>query len=140
MDRQRLPDDIPDRHPRIERTKRILEDQLHIAADTPHFWAGEDENGFVLKKHLAAGGGDETKDGPAGGGLTAAAFADEAEGLAGADPEADAIDGLDVGMDLTEQAFADGEVRFKIIYNQQIIILHFETTDFTDYTDYLHNI
>ena len=75
---------------------------------------GELENGFVLKKDLSGGGWYESEDGPPGGGFAAAAFADESEGLSGLDVEADAIDGLDVGMDLTKEPLADGEIRFEV--------------------------
>ena len=36
MERERLRQDVADRHPRIERGVRILEDQLGVAAERPH--------------------------------------------------------------------------------------------------------
>ena len=38
---QRLADDVADRHPRVERRVRVLEDDLHVAPRTPEILAPE---------------------------------------------------------------------------------------------------
>src|SRR3982074_1617100 len=81
-----------DRHPRVQRAIRVLEDDLHFAAEVAE--VARAELGYVgaVVEHLSGGGLDESENRAAGRGFAAAAFADEAEGLATVDVEADVVD------------------------------------------------
>lgn len=68
-----------------------------------------------FEEHLSGGGGDESEDGAADGGLAAAGLADESEGFAAVDMEGDIIDGLDMAGDELEEARADGEPCLEVL-------------------------
>ena len=88
----------------------ILEDDLEVPADLLHLVAAEDrrllaglalrlgrdvEEDLVLDGDLARRGREQAQDDLAEGGLAAAGLADQAEGLALADVERDAVHGAD---------------------------------------------
>src|SRR6185503_11936328 len=104
---------------RIEGGERVLGDVGDAAAaDVLHLVARELEEILAVELDFAADGlaggfGDEADNREAGDRLTAAGLADEAEGLALADVEGDAVDGLGdaaAGGEVGPQA-ADAEER-----------------------------
>ncbi len=78
-DGQRLGDDVADRHARIERGDRILEDDLHVAARGAHLLVGKIEKIAALPQDAAFLRFQQPQDGAAERGLAAAGFADDAE-------------------------------------------------------------
>ena len=111
---QRLGDDLPDRHPRIQRAVRILEDHLHLATDRTQRVLVERRQVASLEEDLTAGRPLELQDASAGRRLAAPGLADEPEGLAAADLEAHAVDGTDEAASAPEQSAADLEVFHQI--------------------------
>src|SRR5258708_39663688 len=93
MHLERLTDDVSDRHARVQRRVRVLEDHLHPAAHLAHLLAAELRVLDAVELHLAGGRLVELEDRAAGRGLTAAGLADEAERLALLDEEVDPVDG-----------------------------------------------
>ena len=91
----RLGDDLPDRHARIERRVRILKDHLHVPPRAAQLRAVRAAPCRVPEQHVAAGRFDEPQHRPPEGRLAAAGFADEPERFAGQDVERHAVDRLD---------------------------------------------
>src|SRR5256884_331479 len=108
--RQGLGDDLPDRHPRVERAVRVLEDHLHLAAHRPQLVLAEGREVAPLEDDLPARRPLELEDAPAGRRLAAARLADEPEGLAAADREAHVVHGTDDAGPPAEEPAADVEV------------------------------
>src|SRR5207249_8490410 len=92
---QRLRDDLLDRHERVERVAGVLEDHL----DPPALGAAElappGPQGHALEGDRAAVTLDEPEQRARHRALAGAGLADEAERLAGADVEGDAVDGAE---------------------------------------------
>src|SRR5262249_11244651 len=92
VDIERLADHVLDALPRIEAAKRILEDDLHAPTKAPQMsGVGAGDVGAV-EAHGALGRLDQTQHGAADRGLARARLADQANDLAAADGEADAVD------------------------------------------------
>ncbi len=92
---QRLGDDVADRQPRVERGQRVLEDHLDVAPELPA--AAAVERGDVAcpsTTTVPCSGGSHLEDLHDRRRLAAAGLADQAERLALADVEADAVDGV----------------------------------------------
>ena len=68
---------------------------------------------LAAELHGAGGRIDELQDRLSRRRLAAAALADEAQGLAGGDVEADAIDGVDVADDAREHALVHREMHLE---------------------------
>ena len=109
---QRLADEVEQRHARIERGERILEDHLHLATQRPQL-GGTQAAHLDLRavrgpdEDLTRGGLDGSEDAARGGGLAASALADEAQRLALVDVKVDAVDRADVAHRLLPEALAD---------------------------------
>src|SRR6516225_4370650 len=80
MNGQRLAYDRADCHARIERGIRILENDLHVAAQRPQLGPVERRDVRTLKPHLARGRLNQAQDAAPGGGLPAARFAYQTQG------------------------------------------------------------
>ena len=113
---ERLGDEAGDAVARVERAVGVLEHRLHPPADG----AVGGVDGLAVQADLAALDRVEAEDGAAEGGLAAARLADEAEALAGAQREADAVDGAgrgggaerpEAGADVVADHLADLEER-----------------------------
>ena len=65
----------------------------------------------------------QTKDRSAGGGLAAAGFAHEAEGLAALDLEADAVHGFDVAHRTLDKARLNGEPLYEVLDLKQVLVI-----------------
>ena len=90
-----------DAHHRVERGPRVLQDHRDVAAaDVAHLGFGFGQQVLAPEANraagdAAAGAGQHALQGQRGHRLAATAFADDAEGFAGGDVDAHAIDGLD---------------------------------------------
>ena len=100
---QRLGDDLPHRHSRVQRAVGVLEDHLEPAPDLPQLALGQRGEVAALEDDLARGRLLELEDAPAGGRLAAAGLPDQAQGLAAADGEAHAVHRLDHGRRAAEE-------------------------------------
>ncbi len=99
MHGQGLADDIARCHARVERGERVLEHDLHRAAIRPQRGLAQRRDILAIESDRAAGRLDQSQHGARYRRLAAAGFADQAERLAGAEREADAVDRMH-GADL----------------------------------------
>src|SRR5205814_514286 len=107
----RLTDDVADVHARVQAADRVLENDLHLSAESPQVLAVVVKEIFTFVAHFAAGGGDQAKNRSAHGGLAATGFTDQAQCFAGRYVEAHAVDGFNVPHSAREDAALDREVR-----------------------------
>eukprot|EP01022_Parablepharisma_sp_SALTPOND_P030360 TRINITY_DN760_c2_g5_i1.p1 TRINITY_DN760_c2_g5~~TRINITY_DN760_c2_g5_i1.p1 ORF type:complete len:1316 (-),score=509.04 TRINITY_DN760_c2_g5_i1:3474-7421(-) len=107
MYQHRLHDGIADRHARIERGKRILEDELDIATQLAQLAARQLRQVAPAEFDTATGDIDQAQQGTAGGGLAAAGLADDGQGLAGIQIEADLLHRMHALLHTTEDAALD---------------------------------
>ena len=111
VDHERLAQDVEHRHPRAERSERILKNVLD-APPEPHqrlrVGANDvDHRAAVVEQDLPAVGLERAHDHLGQRGLAATALADEAEALAAGDLEAHVVDRAEHGpLALAEQAAA----------------------------------
>ena len=110
-----LPDDVADRHPRVQAGHRVLEDDLHAAAHLLEVVALALEDVLALEPRLALGRLLQAEQRPSEGRLPAAGLADEPEDLAAADLEADPVDRLDVRKHAPQDARPDRVVRLELL-------------------------
>jgi hypothetical protein len=90
-DRHRLAQDRFDAHARIERAIGTLRDELDLRPQRPQRALGEGGEIGAVEQDAPGGRVYQPQQQLAGGGLAAATLADQAEGLAGGDGEADTI-------------------------------------------------
>ena len=103
MNDQRLGDDVFHAVTRIERGKRILENDLQVAAEAAHFTRAGGEQVAAFEADAAGGGFNQAQDQAAQRAFARSGFAHQAEGLAGLNVERDVIDCVDVARkDLDE--------------------------------------
>jgi hypothetical protein len=95
MDIEDFADGLADGHARVERAERILENDLGSTPEATEAIAIEGSNVGAVEEDAASARLDEAEDGATGRGLAGAGLTDEAEGLAAADLEGDAIDGAE---------------------------------------------
>src|SRR5258706_9153284 len=95
MKNQRLGQHLLHGHSRIERAVGVLEDDLQRAPPRAQRFAVQQREVLALEAHAARSRLDQPQRQAPGGGLAAARFAHESEGLARRDLEADAVDGPD---------------------------------------------
>ena len=106
-----------DRHPRVERGGRVLEDDVDVAAQRPQRAAGQVGDVGAVEadraRRWARAGARRTGQ----GGLAAAGLADQAEHLARVDAQDDPVDGahraevLDQVLDLETASSTAGRLR-----------------------------
>jgi hypothetical protein len=119
VDREPLANDGADRHARVERGERILEDDLHPATQLPQTGGIERAHVGAVERDGARGGLDEPEDRAAGGGLAAPRLTDERERLAGRDVERYAVHGADLARDAAEHPVLDREVLDEVTNREQ---------------------
>ncbi len=117
---QPLGDQRAHRHPRVEGRVGILEDHLHLGADRLEGAALERGDFRAAEAHATRGGVEQAHYQPPGGRLAAAALAHQAEGLAGPQVEAHAVDRVDHPA-LAEQAAAEFEVLGEVLHPQEFV-------------------
>src|SRR5262245_57845606 len=108
MHAHRLADDLSDRHARVERGVRVLEDDLHALAHAHHLIAREACEVHALEADLPTRRIVEPQHQPAKGGLAATRLADQTQRLAAPGLERDIVDGADEAR-APEQTRPDGE-------------------------------
>ena len=116
----RLGDDIADRHARVQRGVRILEDHLRPAAVLLH---GFLRDRLAVENDLAGGGLVQVQQRAANGRLAAAGLADKAQRLALLDGEGHVVHGLEHrGL---EEAGGDREILLEVSdLNQRLVFAH----------------
>ena len=115
MHARRVGDALRHGHARVQRGVAVLEHHLHLPAHGVHRDAVAVADRIAVEHHVAGVGLDQPHQQPRGGGLAAAGFADDAEGLALADGEGDVVHRLH-GRDLAvQQAAAHREVLAQVV-------------------------
>ena len=94
---ERLGDDVGDRHPRVERAERVLEDDLHVAAEPAQLVRPAGRDRPAAERHRAPRRPIESEQDAGERRLAGAGLADDAERVPGADVEADAGEGVALG-------------------------------------------
>src|SRR5262249_37989009 len=107
---ERLRDDLPHGHARVERRVRVLKDDLQLPAHFAHPPSGEARDVLPVEDDLSVGRLEELDHGAAERRLSAAGLADEAERLPRAQREIDAVDGVHLADAPLEDAGHDREV------------------------------
>ena len=87
---ERAADDAGERHPRVEGSDRVLEDDLHLGPAAAQ--VGDRGHVLPLPQDLPSGRRYQTQERPAEGGLAAAGFADDAKGAARLQREGNLVD------------------------------------------------
>ena len=100
---QRLADDVADRHPRIEGSEGVLEDDLELLALLTQVLAAESGEVDAIEEDLARCHGQEPGDQPAQCRLSAAGLAHQTQGLPRAYVEAHPVDRLHGGSDASRE-------------------------------------
>ena len=116
-----LGDDLTDSHTRIERSIRILEDELHLATHILDLMLAHLGNIFTLEEHLTGGRLGQAHDGATRRGLTATGLADQTKGLARIDLERNVVHSRDdtLGEALGEHAGLSGKLLREVLDLQQ---------------------
>ncbi len=96
VDPQRVPDRLLDRHGRVQRGVRILEDDLHLAPDAAQLALGHARDLAAVEEHALRRSPDEAEQRPPERRLAAAGLADEPEHLALVEVERHVVDRLHV--------------------------------------------
>src|SRR5204862_7400360 len=91
---ERLTDDVTGGHARVERSKRVLEYDLHRAPVRPHLGLAEAGNISAVELDGAAGWLHQPQHAARHRRLAAAGLADQPERLALGHRETDAVDGM----------------------------------------------
>ncbi len=118
---ERLADNLADIHARVERSKRILENDLHLAAHQAQLLALQLHQISSVEHDFARGRPIELENGLAGGRFAAAAFAHQPQGLAALDGEANVVDSLHMPHHALEDAAPNREILFQVAHHHQII-------------------
>ena len=115
VQRQALGHDLAHGQARAEAAERVLEDDLHLAAQRAQLAASDRPWTGGRRTAIGALAGDEAQQRQAERGLARAALADEAERLAGAQLERHAVDRLDVADGAAEQAALDRKLDLQVV-------------------------
>ncbi|MNP10954.1 hypothetical protein D3C76_1031190 [compost metagenome] len=113
---QAFADDLCHGHARAETAKRILEYHLHFLAPWPQLLLRQAIERLALEVNSAFGV-QQAQDRLAEGGLAGARLADDAQGLAALDAQADAVHGLEVSLAL-EQSATNGKLHPQVVHFQ----------------------
>src|SRR5262249_33271962 len=91
VDIERFTDKVANRHARIKRGVRVLENDLQLAADAAQAPLVEAAESRAFEQYAASAGADELNNGVAGPPLAPARFADQSQGASAFDAETDAV-------------------------------------------------
>src|SRR5438105_1721360 len=116
---QRLADDVADPEARVQRGVGVLKDDLQLAAIGAHLAPRQLVDALAIDADLAGGRLDQFEDRLARGRLAAAAFADEAQGLALRDVERDTVDRMHLSDGLLQDPFLDREMLDEVAHRQE---------------------
>src|SRR5262249_9105979 len=114
MHQQRLGDNVQERHPRIERRVRILENHLHLTAERSQTRPRHAREIYDLiarrtKQDLSARWLMRSENAARRGGLAAARLANQRERLAAPDVERNVVHSADMANCLAQKALVDRE-------------------------------
>ncbi len=115
---QRLHDRVTDRHARVERGERVLEDELDVATQCLHVLLGQLEDVAAVELDRTALALDQAQQRAPGGRLAAARFADQRQRLARMQVEAQLFDRMHAARDAAEEAAAQVEARDQVLHAQ----------------------
>src|SRR5882757_2758177 len=104
---------------RIEAAEGVLENDLHPPPNLPQLGGRHIVDALAVEVNFPGGRFEETQDGPSYCRLAAPAFADKGQGLASADRERDAVDGIDITARAAEQAGSQRKMLLEIANLQQ---------------------
>src|SRR3989304_2866125 len=110
VDAQALPDGLADRHPRIERRVRVLEDDLHVAAHGLQVGAAQLQHVDAVEPDGARAGLDQAQHRPSDRRLATTRLSHQAEGLAFPNGESHPVDRLDPAHGPLQHSGAHREV------------------------------
>ncbi|CUK21701.1 Uncharacterised protein [Achromobacter sp. 2789STDY5608615] len=123
VDQQRLHDGVADRHARVERGERILEDELDVPAQRLHGAAAQRADVLAVEFDRAAAALDQLQQRAAGGGLAAAGLAHQRQRLAWIQVEADLLHGVHALLHAAEDAAGDVEGGGQVAHLQHRAVL-----------------
>src|SRR5690606_29080714 len=122
VDRERLADDLPHAHARVQAREGVLEDHLHPATEASEFAALELRELGTGEVHSAVRRPVELEDGATGGGLAATGLTHEPQRFALAHIEVQAVHSAHVcDLALDEQSRIDGEVHPEVTDLDQVL-------------------
>src|SRR5581483_3028194 len=117
VDAERVADRLLQRHRRVQRRVRVLEDDLHAPPQPAELALGQADDLAPLEAHAAGGGGNEAEERTAERRLAASRLADQPEHLPLAQVEGDVVHRLHptrlASNQAVEEAPADGVVRLE---------------------------
>ena len=123
VDQQVLAHHLAHRHARVQRRERILEDHLHPAPHLEHALARQCQQvrhrSVHAVAHGAIGGAFQANERASQGALAAAALAHQAERLAPANGQVDAVHRLDLTHYALQEASLDGKPGTQVLRLQQ---------------------
>src|SRR5262245_19967500 len=114
MDHKWFAHNRPNRHTRIERSIRILTDDLHVAPPPPQLLRSQRTEINAIKPDGAGIRLDKPQNRAAGCGLAATGFTNKAERLTFLDIEADVIDRFDVRSHTRENPSPDRKIFLQV--------------------------
>ncbi len=120
VDLEGLGDDIADRHPRIERRVRVLEDDLHLLTQDARVAPAQLPDVTPFEEHLALRRRQQIEDHASRGRLAGTRLADEPERLALTNREIDPVDRFHVADVTREDARVDRKVFVEVADLDQI--------------------
>src|SRR6266700_2037621 len=104
MDFQWLGNNLFHSHARVERSKRVLKDDLHVAAQPTQLGRRRAQNVLVVEAYAPGGWLDQTQDHPSQRGLATARLADQPERLTGLDIQRHPVDRAYLALGFAEHA------------------------------------
>src|SRR5262249_8101326 len=119
VDREPFANDRSDRHARIQRRERILENHLDPSAELPHLARAQLGELDAVELDRSGRRLDQAKNHAACRGLAATGFADEAERLTGHHVERDVLHGADDAVLASEHSALDRKMLDEITNREQ---------------------
>jgi hypothetical protein len=110
-----LAHDAPDRHSGIQRSKRVLENDLHVAALPPELLLAKRHQIDSVEANFAGIGLQKAQYRAAGCRLPATGFPNQSESLSAIDLETDIVHGFHVRRDFRKNPFMNREVLFQML-------------------------
>ena len=121
VDHERLADDVADGHARVERCVRVLEDDLHLAANVAQLPPRQVRDVTTVELDLARRRISQPDQRAREGRLATPGLADEPERLPGVDRQIDAVDGMDVPDRALHDPGADREMLVEVFDAEDLL-------------------
>src|SRR5947209_2594037 len=119
VDEQSLADDLPYRHPWIERPIGVLKDDLDLPPNFMQLILARLENAAAFEQGVTRGRRDEPEDGACDRGFARAGFTDQSKRFTLLDVKTHAIHRFDIGDRSMEQSLFNWEVVHEVRHVQQ---------------------